>query len=235
MARLADRISDAANDAYTAGSLSAAARSRRWRELAAAFPQIEEMRVLDLGGDARAWRAATVRPAHVTLLNVFPQDPEEPWMTAVAADACAPPDTLPEVDLVYSNSVIEHLGGHWRRQRFAEVVRAAAARCWVQTPYRYFPIEPHFLLPALQHMPRRVQVEAVRRWPLGGGRAVHGRDEALAAVMDVELLTVAELRGYFPDAEIRRERYAGLVKSLIAVRGGQSASRRASSTSSRTP
>ena len=32
------------------------------------------MRVLDLGGDARAWRLAGVRPAHLTLLNVGDQE-----------------------------------------------------------------------------------------------------------------------------------------------------------------
>src|SRR5262245_10971320 len=145
MPSLAERISERTVGSYSAGSISANARARRWAEFVTTFPEIAEMTVLDIGGDARAWRLCDVRPAHVTLLNIFPQEPEEPWMTAISGDACALPDDLPAADVVFSNSVIEHVGGHWRRERFAEGIRAAAPRYWVQTPYRYFPIEPHFL------------------------------------------------------------------------------------------
>ncbi len=219
MATLGERISERAVGAYSAGSISANARARRWREFAEAFPEIEQMTVLDVGGDARAWRLGTVRPAHVTLLNLFPQTVEEPWMTAISGDACDLPDDVPQADVVYSNSVIEHVGGHWRRERFAEGIRATAPRYWVQTPYRYFPIEPHFLFPGLQYLPRRLQAAAILRWPLGSGRHVADRADALARVMNIELLSRRELETYFPDAEVRRERFGGLVKSLIAVRG----------------
>jgi hypothetical protein len=216
---LGERISDRVVGAYTPGSVSANARERRWDAFRATFPDIAEMTVLDIGGDARAWRLSEVRPGHVTLLNIFAQDPEESWMTGVSGDACALPDDLPEVDLVYSNSVIEHVGGHWRRERFAEGIRAAAARYWVQTPYRYFPIEPHFLCPGLQFLPRRAQAAVLRRWPLGSGRYVTEDADALARVLDIDLMSITEMRTYFPDAELRKERIAGLVKSLIAVRG----------------
>lgn len=217
MSRLADRISGWA-DPHAPGSLSASARARRWCDLVRAFPRIGEMRVLDLGGDARAWRACGVRPAHVTLLNRFPQEPPESWMSAVRGDACSPPADLGSFDLVYSNSVIEHVGGHWRRERFAAAVRDVAPRYWVQTPNRWFPLEPHFLVPGLQHLPRWAQVELIRRWPLGGCRAASDRAAALAAAQEVELLSALELRGYFPDATVRAERVAGLAKSLIALR-----------------
>lgn len=53
--------------------------------------------------------------------------------------------------LVYSNSLIEHLGGHARRAAFAEQVRSLAPRHWVQTPYRYSLIKPHWLVPPAVH------------------------------------------------------------------------------------
>jgi hypothetical protein len=139
-------------------------------------------------------------------------------MSAISGDACALPDDLPEVDLVYSNSVIEHVGGHWRRERFAQGIRDAAPRYWVQTPYRYFPIEPHFLFPGLQYLPRGAQAVALRCWPLGSGRHVADRADALSRVLDIELLSKAEMQAYFPDAVLNKERIGGLVKSLIAVR-----------------
>ena len=62
-------------------------------------------------------------------------------------------------------------------------------RHWVQTPYRYFPIEPRWLLPLSPAMP----------W----GRA------ALADVLDVELLSATERRYNFEDSKILWGRVAG--------------------------
>ena len=207
--------------AYDSDSLSARARARRWRQFAATFPEIGEMTVLDLGGDARAWRMAGIRPAHLTLLNVTEQEVEveEPWMTTLVGDACDPAAPMPEADLIYSNSVIEHVGGHWRRLRFAEAVRACD-RYWVQTPSRYFPIEPHFMLPWSQHLPYALQRRLIAHWPLGNYASMKDPGEALKSALDIELLSNSQMRFYFPDAEIRRERVLGLTKSFVAVKTG---------------
>lgn len=173
--------------------------------------------MLDLGGDVRAWRQAPVRPAHLTLLNIAPQEVEEAWITALVGDACNPPD-LPSADLAYSNSVIEHVGGHQRRKDFATVMRGAAPNYWVQTPNRYFPIEPHFMFPGLQFAPRGAQATLISHWPLGNHAQVTDHDVALRDALDIELLSNAEMKFYFPDAKVLRERFAGLAKSLIAVR-----------------
>jgi hypothetical protein len=203
-------------DAYDPDSLSARARMGRWRTFERFFPEIGEMTVLDLGGDARAWRLAPVRPRHVFLLNTFEQEVEEPWMSGIVGDACDPPE-LPESDLTYSNSVIEHVGGHWRRERFAATVRRAE-RYWVQTPNRYFPIEPHFMFPLLQHLPRAAQRGLVARWPFGNHAEVTDPSQALVDVLEIELLSATEMRFYFPDAELWRERLLGFTKSFAAVK-----------------
>jgi hypothetical protein len=202
---------------FEAGSLSARARGRRWKLFLETFPEIGEMTVLDVGGDVRAWRLAGVRPKHLVLLNIFSQEVEEDWITAVVGDACEPPADLPQADLVYSNSVIEHVGGHARRLQFAETVRSSG-RYWVQTPSRSFPIEPHFMFPFLQHLPRPLQMSAVAHWPVGNYSEVTDREEALRYLLDIELLSADEMRFYFPDSELRRERIAGLTKSFIAIR-----------------
>jgi hypothetical protein len=215
--RLSTSVSRRVVDAYDSESLSGRARARRWELLRHEFPRIEEMTVVDLGGDVRAWRQAPVRPAHVTLLNIAPQQVEEPWITALVGDACDPPE-LPAADLAYSNSVIEHVGGHQRRLDFAAVIRAVAPKYWVQTPNRYFPIEPHFMFPGLQFAPRGAQGALIQHWPLGNHGHVTDPDQALSDALEIELIGNAEMRFYFPDAKILRERFAGLAKSLIAVR-----------------
>jgi hypothetical protein len=201
-----------------ADSVSSRLRERRWERFLREFPDVAEMRVLDIGGEAQFWRNTTRRPAHITMVNVVPQEIEEPWMNAVVGDGCALPADLGEFELVFSNSVIEHVGGHWRRERFAEQVRSAAPRYWVQTPNRYFPIEPHYLCPFFQHLPRPAQASVAVHWPLGNDSAVHDRETALRNALEIELLSRTEMQRYFPDAELLAEKVVGLTKSWIAVR-----------------
>jgi len=203
---------------FEPGSVSARARDRRWHVFQEAFPDLAELTVLDLGGDVRAWRIAAVRPKHLILLNVFPQEVEEDWITPLVGDACEPPPDLPEADLVYSNSVIEHVGGHHRRAQFAAVVHRTP-RFWVQTPARGFPVEPHFMFPGLQYLPRGAQARLVTKWPVGNYAKVTDRSEALSHLLDIELLSADEMRFYFPDAELYKERFAGLTKSFVAIKG----------------
>lgn len=206
-------------DSERRGSLGERARARRSDKLLATFPDLASMRVLDLGGGPPFWRAFEVRPAHVTVLNLLHLDAAEPWIETVVGDACAPPPAVSaeRYDLVVSNSVIEHVGGHAQRQRFADVVHRSAERHWVQTPYRYFPIEPHWLCPGMQFLPLRARAVLTRHWPLSPGRA-SSVAEAVENAASVELLSVTEMRCYFPSSQIWYERLGGLVKSLTAIR-----------------
>jgi hypothetical protein len=176
--------------------------------------------VLDLGGTIEFWQSASDRPAHLTLLNQgATPDSRLPWAEVLSGDACSPPDivTRRSFDLVYSNSTIEHVGGHARRQQFAESVHGLGEHMWVQTPYRYFPIEPHFVFPWFQHLPVAARAAVAARWPLTPPE--FPTDPALIRdeVMSIELLSITEMADYFPEAELRYERVTGIVKSLIAV------------------
>jgi hypothetical protein len=109
------------------------------------------------------------------------------------------------------------VGGHAQRLRFAAEVHRLAARHWIQTPYRYFPIEPHWLFPGFQFMPVSVRAEISRRWPLVHTRSASHQDGVQAA-MGVELLSRTEMASYFPDSTLRFERAVGAIKALIAVK-----------------
>ena len=180
------------------------------------FPDIAEMRVLDLGGTPRYWATAPVKPNKVTVVNLEGFDPVD-GVEAIVGDACDPPDIRGDFDLVYSNSLIEHVGGYERRRRLAEIVKGVAQRHWVQTPYRYFPIEPHWLFPGFQFLPLRARAAITQWWPLGHMRG--GGQLALDRALSVELLSRTEMRYLFPDSTIVTERFVGLPKSIVAVRG----------------
>jgi hypothetical protein len=216
-----DQVTGAIANPYSGHSVSSRARAKRWDEVLRRFPNLADMRVVDLGGDIRHWESCPVRPRKIVFVNLYPQ-PEADGHRVIVADACTVPSELTgdRFDLAYSNSVIEHVGGHERRTAFADVTRRLGERYWVQTPYRYFPVEPHWLFPGLQFLPTAIRVRVTERWPLGHRQAT-GRD-ATENVLSVELLGRTELRHYFPDADIWTESLAGLPKSLVAVRGGGS-------------
>ncbi len=205
-------------------SLGGRARARRWQQTLDHFPDIESLHVVDLGGTVETWLRAPLRPRHVTVLNLTePGETDEPWITPITGDACDAVTALrgagaaTSFDLVYSNAVIEHVGGHASRARFGESVRDLAPRHWVQTPYRYFPVEPHWLFPGMQFLPVATRARIAQSWPLAHSRA-RTADEARSAVQWTELIGITELRSYFPDSEVLHEKVAGLTKSIVAVR-----------------
>lgn len=212
--KLTSRFVDATNPL----SISARARRRRWAKFAAAFPSIVDMHVLDLGGTPDFWESAPERPERVTLVNLRSFSSTD-LIIAVQGDACCPPAgiTNSNFDLVVSNSLLEHVGGHAQRSRLADVIHAASSRHWVQTPYRYFPVEPHWLFPGLQFLPFAARVAVTNRWKLGN-RFTTSRQEAIDSVHEVDLIGITQMADYFPDSVIWREKFGGLVKSIVAIR-----------------
>jgi hypothetical protein len=209
-------------DPNRSGSITQRCRQQRNEEFKRRFPDIEEMRVLDLGGTAISWRVAGLRAKHVTIVNLLHEsEPEEPWIKLVQGDACA--GGFGNFDLVFSNSVLEHVGGHGRRQQFSDAVHDSAPAWWVQTPYRYFPIEPHWLFPGFQFLPFRTRLTIARFWDVGHRPALKDRAEAAELVASAELVSATEMRAYFSDGKIWYERIAGLPKSLVAYKADREA------------
>src|SRR5690625_2040621 len=104
------------------GSVGDRARQRRWDMVTAVFPDLAEMDVIDLGGRVSTWLSAPVRPRSVHVVNLEQQQDEadDDSITAEYGDACELPEHVRSrgYDAVFSNSVLEHVGGHERRQRF---------------------------------------------------------------------------------------------------------------------
>jgi hypothetical protein len=204
-------------------SLGARLQERRAHWLADTFPDLAQMSLIDLGGRIATWERAPVRPKRVHVVNLEPPPAEVPeWAETDHGDACALPAHIARrrYDVVFSNSVIEHVGGHERRLRFAESVHLLADAHWVQTPYRYFPIEPHWLVPGMQFLPVVARTELALRWPLAYTPDTT-REEAMKWVLWTELIDRTQMRHYFPDSVLRMEKVFGLPKSLIAYRTGR--------------
>ena len=122
-------------------------------------------------------------------------------------------------DVVFSNSVIEHLWTQQNQAQMAAEVRRVGRRYFVQTPNRWFPLEPHFLFPGFQFLPVGGRVALVRRFALGYHDALPDPVAARRAVTEIRLLGPRDLQELFPGAVLFRERVLGLTKSLIAYGG----------------
>ena len=125
-------------------------------------------------------------------------------------------------DIVFSNSVIEHVGTFADQRRFADEVARVGCRYWIQTPNRRFPVELHVMLPLIHFFPKSVQRSVVSRFTLWQ-YATHPtpdmrRDYLHHFLNELNLLDRRGLQQLFPGARIVCERVLGMPKSLIAVR-----------------
>ena len=177
--------------------------------------------ILDVGGTEMFWeRMGGPKERHmkIILLNLEKIETANPNFVSVMGDARNMREFRDrEFDVVFSNSVIEHVGSYDQQRQMAEEVRRVGRRYFVQTPNRYFPVEPHFLFPFFQFLPLRFRVFLVSHFDLGfyaqGGIA--DKQKAAEVVSSIRLLTEKELKNIFPGGTIYKERVLGLVKSFI--------------------
>jgi hypothetical protein len=132
-------------------------------------------------------------------------------------DARAMPQfTDKQFDIVYSNSTIEHVGNYLDQKNMANEVARVGKQYYIQTPNRYFPIEPHFVFPFFQFLPISIRVWLVQNFKLGWFPKIPDYQKALSEVKDTRLMAKSEVQALFPDAEIFEEKYFGLAKSFVA-------------------
>jgi len=205
-------------------SLATRMRQRRFalfRSLIENLPP--PVRILDVGGVQAFWELMGFvdRPGFtITLLNLAVEPVFHANFRSLAGDArdmaCFSDD---EFDVVFSNSVIEHMGNFEGQQRMAAEVQRVGRCYFVQTPNRAFPLEPHFLFPWFQFLPRPLQVTMVQHFNMGWYKRQPDPTAATALVDEHRLLNVHELRALFPGAVLVRERVLGLTKSFIVYGG----------------
>jgi hypothetical protein len=195
------------------------------RRFAREFGITNETRILDVGGTPFNWLLLDVRP-RITIVNM-PRAREafDEHFTSVFADGRALPFADHSFDIVFSNSVIEHVGDGESQRQFAEEITRVGRAYWVQTPNRIFPVEPHLLTPFLHFLPAAWQRRIARKFTVWAliERPSPDRWEFYIEhyLRDIRLLDAGDLRRLFPGAEIVRERLGGLTKALIAVRKGR--------------
>lgn len=183
------------------------------------FSGLEKIEILDVGGTSYFWKNSTLlsHPGlRITLLNLYPVETSHPAIHAVQGDATDMREfETGSFDLVFSNSVIEHLYTLELQQKMASEILRVGKSYFIQTPNVYFPIEAHYALPFAQYYPRaflhfmltQTKLSRLRKW---------SSEEASQYIAEIRLLNAQEMKALFPGASLLKEKTLGLTKSITA-------------------
>ncbi len=175
------------------------------------------LHVLDVGGTQAFWELMGLiqDDIHLTILNTEPGEATFPNVTCIVGDARDMREFKDkEFEVVFSNAVIEHVGNLEQQHSMAKEIRRVGKRYIVQTPNRYFPIEPHVLIPFFQFFPLNLKVFTATHTPNWGWKGAH-----IEELSTIRLMSEKELRTFFPAARVYTEKFLGLTKSFIVYRG----------------
>jgi hypothetical protein len=181
------------------------------------------IKILDVGGTELFWKKmnfAGDSEIQVTILNLNEVETHYINLHSIAGDgrdlSCFPDNSF---DIVFSNSVIEHVGDFGDQKKMADEIRRVGKCYFIQTPNRNFPIEPHFVFPFFQFFPSLVKVFLLKHFNLGNRSKISDKGKAKQVANSIRLLNRNELIDLFGDAIIVEERLWGLKYSFIVYNG----------------
>ena len=195
-------------------------RKPRMRAFMKILGPTPETVILDVGGLPYNWELVDC-PSRITLFNLhgLPSGPPSArnfrWAQGSGTRL---PYLNDSYDIVYSNSVIEHLGSFEQQKKFAAEVRRVGKKLWVQTPARGFFVEPHLITPFIHFMPRAWQRRLLRNFTVWGWLTRPTQVRVDDLLQEIRLLSLREMKALFPDCRIRKERFFFMTKAYIAIR-----------------
>jgi ubiquinone/menaquinone biosynthesis C-methylase UbiE len=172
--------------------------------------------ILDAGGTAEYWaNVGTKNIEQVFLLNNERSELASATGRFVPTygDACDLVGYADQsIDLVHSNSVIEHVGDWGRMTAFANEAQRVGKSGWIQTPAFEFPIEPHFRLPFIHWLGAPIRRKLLKLAPAYWETDAR---ERRWHVDRINLLSRQEMGMLFPGKSLYTERFALLPKSYV--------------------
>jgi predicted SAM-dependent methyltransferase len=174
--------------------------------------------ILDIGGTVRFWTDENYHNKNVliTIVNLQTEKSNYPNIKVIKANASDLSMYKDKsYDIAFSNSLIEHLYTKENQKRMASEAMRVGKYYFIQTPNRYFPIEPHFKFPFFQFLPKalRIFLQTKTRF-INGVR--YNRAYAENIIKEIRLLSRKELESLFPGCSIYVEQFLGLSKSFVA-------------------
>lgn len=174
--------------------------------------------ILDIGGTVRFWTDENYqhKDVFITIINLRPEESPHPNIRAMIGNACDL--SMFEdgaFDITFSNSLIEHLYSKDNQIKMAKEAMRVGKNFFIQTPNRYFPIEPHFKFPFFQFLPKGLKIFLQTRTSLING-VMYDKEYAQDIVNEIRLLSKGEMKELFPKSKLWVERFMGMAKSFVA-------------------
>lgn len=182
----------------------------------------KDISILDVGGTEIFWEMMNFidKDITITLLNLNKLETKYNNFNSVKGDARSMPEFASDsFDIVFSNSVIEHVGNYHDQLNMAKEVQRIGKRYFIQTPNYFFPIEPHFLFPGFQFLHQDIKVYLIRNFNMGWYKKTTNKLRAMEIANGTNLLTKNKLLHLFPGSEIYTEKIFLLNKSFIVYKG----------------
>ncbi|RZS95205.1 methyltransferase family protein [Cecembia calidifontis] len=183
------------------------------------FDKDQVIRVLDVGGTAYFWKDKELIKngrLKITLLNLEKENGVPEGMESMAGDAT---DLSMfedgHFDLVFSNSVIEHLYTWENQQKMAKECVRVSKKYFIQTPNKHFFIEAHYAIPFIQYASKKLTYNVLTKTKLSRMRRWKPQD-AQQYLDEIRLINKKEMKKLFPGAKIYKEKMLGMTKSFTA-------------------
>ena len=202
-------------------------RNRRFGFFRQFFDQIsaggtQSVKILDIGGTEDYWKSMGFElnnKTEIVLLNLYEKEVSHPGFKSIKGDACNLEGVADKsFDLVFSNSVIEHLFSIENQQKMANEVKRVGKNYYIQTPNKFFPIEPHWVFPFFQFLPFGLKVYLTKNFNLGHIPKAKNKQEAIDLVNEVNLLSKKELEDLFSESKLYIEKFMGFHKSYAVYK-----------------
>ncbi|MCH6199825.1 class I SAM-dependent methyltransferase [Aquiflexum sp. LQ15W] len=177
------------------------------------------VKILDIGGMVHFWKDQDLLKSgkvEIIVLNLSAEEVQIKGLSSMAGDATDLSQFADgSFDLVFSNSVIEHLYTWENQQKMAKEAIRVGKKYFVQTPNRHFFMEAHYALPFVQYLPKNLTRFLLTKTKLSRGAKWNPKD-AQQYLDEIRLLTYSEMKTLFPGAKMYKEKFFGMNKSFSA-------------------
>ncbi|WP_069470209.1 methyltransferase domain-containing protein [Candidatus Marithrix sp. Canyon 246] len=216
------------NIAQIIGSKCRAKRIAPLREMIKKiYKKYGKVSIIDVGGTKVYWnfigeQFLNEKNVKITLVNLpgtFINPKDDKIFIYIEADACDLSQFNDNsFNIAHSNSVIEHVGSWEQMQQCAKEIRRVGENYFVQAPYFWFPIEPHYMVPFIHWFSEQIRISLVMKFSIGHIEKAKNLNEAVNEVIHMNLPNQTMFNQLFQDAKIRKEKVFGLTKSLVAIK-----------------
>ncbi len=173
--------------------------------------------ILDVGGKINFWEnrgLAGNLNYKITIVNIEKEISKYSNINYEIGDATNLSQFVDKsFDVAHSNSVIEHLYNFENQKKMSSEIIRVGQKYIVQTPNKFFLIEPHYLLPFFQFIPNKLKYFILTKTKLS---RLKKWDKKFASqyIEEIRLLSLKEMKELFPSSKIYFEKFLGMNKSF---------------------